>query len=70
MLILLPNFLNYRVFSNECLLSTLSPVEPEKNKVSLIVERDHLSAQKLWVLWEKRCKQSSHAVTQTCGEVV
>lgn len=42
--------------------STPSPVEPEKNKVSLVVEGDHLSAQKLWVLWEKGSKQSSDAV--------
>lgn len=45
-------------------------MEPEKNEVSLVVEGDHLSTQKLWVLWEKGSEQSSDAVAQTCGEVV
>lgn len=53
-----------------CSRPTSSPVEPEKNEVSLVVEGDHLSAQKLWVLGEEGSKQSSDAVTQTCGEVV
>lgn len=47
-----------------------SPVEPEKDKVSLVVEGDHLSAQKLRVLWEERGEQSADAVAQTCGEVI
>lgn len=45
-------------------------MEPEKNEVPLVVEGDHLSAQKLGVLWEKSSEQSSDAVAQTCGEVV
>lgn len=50
--------------------STPSPVEPKKNEVSLVVEGDHLSTQKLWVLGKEGSKESSDAVTQTCGEVV
>lgn len=45
-------------------------MEPEKNEVSLVVEGDHLSAHKLWVLGEEGGKESSDAVTQTSGEVV
>lgn len=67
-------FLNYILWVNMCFYmssqSTSSPVEPEKNEVSLVVEGDHLSAQKLWVLGEEGGKESSDAVAQTSGEVV
>lgn len=45
-------------------------MKPEKDEVSLVVEGDHLSAQKLRVLWEERGKQSADAVAQTRGKVI
>lgn len=45
-------------------------MEPEEDEISLVVESGHLSTDKLWVLWEKSCKQSADAVAQACAEVV
>ena len=45
-------------------------MEPEEDKVSLVVEGGDLSTQKLRVLWEEGGEQPSDAVAQTCAEVV
>lgn len=47
-----------------------SPVESEKDEVSLVVEGGHLSAHKLRVLWKESGEQPADAVAQTCAEVV
>lgn len=47
-----------------------SPVESEKDEVSLVVESGDLSTHKLRVLWKEGGKYPADAVAQTCGEVV
>ena len=47
-----------------------SPVESEKDEVSLVVEGGNLSAHKLRVLWEESSEQPADAVAQTCAEVI
>lgn len=45
-------------------------MESEKDKVSLVVEGDDLSAHELRVLWEESGEQPADAVAHTCAEVV
>lgn len=47
-----------------------SPVESEKDEVSLVVESGDLASHKLGVVREKGSKESSHAVAQAGGEIV
>lgn len=47
-----------------------SPVESEKDEVSLVVEGGDLPTYELRVLWEKSSQQPADAVAQTCAEVV
>lgn len=47
-----------------------SPVESEKDEVSLVVEGGDLSTHKLRVLWKESREQPTDAVAQTCAEVV
>lgn len=48
----------------------LSPVESEKDEVSLVVEGGDLSTHKLGVLREESGEQPADAVAQTCAEVI
>lgn len=47
-----------------------SPVEPEKDKVSLVVEGGHLPTHELRALREECSEHPANAVAQTCRKVV
>lgn len=45
-------------------------MKSEKDEVSLVVEGGDLSANEVWLLWEKSCEQTADGVPQTSGEIV
>lgn len=45
-------------------------MKSEKDEVSLVVEGGDLSANEVWLLWEKSSEQTADGVSQTRGEIV
>lgn len=48
----------------------MSPVESEKDVVSLVVKCSYLSANELRVVWEERRKHAADGMAEACCEII
>ena len=52
------------------ILVKLVPVVPHEDKISLVVESNHIATMELRVLWEQRSNHPSNSITKHCIEVI
>jgi len=48
----------------------MSPVESEKDVVSLVMKCSYLSSNELRIVWEERSKHTTNRMAQSCCKIV